>query len=513
MAYAIYLRKSRKDLDAEQRGEGETLGRHRRELLALAGRLCLPIAREYWEIVTGESIAARPEMQALLADVSAGLYDGVLVYEIERLARGDTMDQGIIAQAFKYADTKIITPGRTFDPNDPADEEYFEFNLFMSRREYATIRRRLLAGREQAVREGKWPNANCPDGYEVVSVECGKGYTLRIVPERAAVIRMIFDWYINQHTGAYAIASRLNSMGLHTQAGGAWCPSTVRTILRNVVYTGKVKWYSKSLTKKVMDGRVVKAMARTPEKQLILPGLHEAIIPEATFAAAQAIMSNALHAPIPRQKAVVNPLAGLVFCGSCGHAMLRQVNSKQTAYLTCKHPTCRTIGARLDLIEARLLDALKGWTQHCHVSHAGSGIEAPDTATEDAELALVDKELAALEKQRLSVHGLLERGIYTDAEFLERRARINVARAQLSARRLEVEAARSKKACARAMVHDIAPRILGLAEAYCELRDTEEKNIMLKEVLKRAVYSRTSGGNGTDPDSFVLDIFPRVPKL
>ena len=36
MSYCIYLRKSRKDLEAEQHGEGETLARHERALLSLA---------------------------------------------------------------------------------------------------------------------------------------------------------------------------------------------------------------------------------------------------------------------------------------------------------------------------------------------------------------------------------------------------------------------------------------------------------------------------------------------
>ena len=133
--YAIYLRKSRKDAEAEAHGEGETLARHKRILLDYAERNNLQITKIYQEIVSGESIASRPQMQQLLADTEQGLYDGVLVIEVERLARGDTIDQGIVAQTFKLSDTKIITPTKTYDPNNEFDEEYFEFGLFMSRRE------------------------------------------------------------------------------------------------------------------------------------------------------------------------------------------------------------------------------------------------------------------------------------------------------------------------------------------------------------------------------------------
>jgi len=154
MKYCIYLRKSRADLEAEACGDGETLIRHERALLELSKKLNLNIVKIYKEIVSGETIAARPVMQQLLSEVEQGIWDGVLVMEIERLARGDTVDQGIMTQTFKYSNTKIITPMKTYDPNNEFDEEYFEFGLFMSRREYKTINRHLQAGRVASVREG-----------------------------------------------------------------------------------------------------------------------------------------------------------------------------------------------------------------------------------------------------------------------------------------------------------------------------------------------------------------------
>ena len=40
--YCMYLRKSRSDMEAEKHGEGETLARHEKTLLALAKKLKLP---------------------------------------------------------------------------------------------------------------------------------------------------------------------------------------------------------------------------------------------------------------------------------------------------------------------------------------------------------------------------------------------------------------------------------------------------------------------------------------
>ena len=178
MQYCLYLRKSRADAEAEDCGEGETLARHEKTLLALAEKLNLNVTEIHREIVSGETIAARPVMQRLLQEVEQGIWNGVLVMEVERLARGDTIDQGIVAQTFKLSDTKIITPMKIYNPNNEFDEEYFEFGLFMSRREYKTINRRLQRGRITSVMEGKFVGNKTPYGYERVRIKNDTGYTL-----------------------------------------------------------------------------------------------------------------------------------------------------------------------------------------------------------------------------------------------------------------------------------------------------------------------------------------------
>jgi DNA invertase Pin-like site-specific DNA recombinase len=70
--YAIYLRKSRADLEAEAHGEGDTLARHEHILMELAKSRALPIGAIYREIVSGERIANRPVMQQLLSEVEDG---------------------------------------------------------------------------------------------------------------------------------------------------------------------------------------------------------------------------------------------------------------------------------------------------------------------------------------------------------------------------------------------------------------------------------------------------------
>ena len=121
-------------------------------------------------------------MQQLPSEVEQ--VDGCNTMEVERLARGDTIDQGIVAQAFKLSDTKIITPIKTYDPNNEFDEEYFEFGLFMSRREYKTIKRRLNNGRQASVKgKRKICGQLAPYGYERVKIENDKGFAIKAAGE------------------------------------------------------------------------------------------------------------------------------------------------------------------------------------------------------------------------------------------------------------------------------------------------------------------------------------------
>ena len=88
-SYAMYLRKSRKDDYNED--ISEVLARHKTTLTALAKNMHLHVTKIYQEVVSGENISNRPEVQNLLRDVEKGLYAGVLVMEVERLARGDAI--------------------------------------------------------------------------------------------------------------------------------------------------------------------------------------------------------------------------------------------------------------------------------------------------------------------------------------------------------------------------------------------------------------------------------------
>lgn len=96
----LHLRKSRADLEAEARGEGETLAKHEKFLFKFAKDNKINIINVRWELESGEILVHRPEMLLTLQEVQRGHYDSVLCMDLDLLGRGDMQDQGLILTKF-----------------------------------------------------------------------------------------------------------------------------------------------------------------------------------------------------------------------------------------------------------------------------------------------------------------------------------------------------------------------------------------------------------------------------
>lgn len=524
MSYCIYLRKSRADIEAESRGEGETLARHENILLGLSKKMKISITQIHREIVSGETISSRPVMQQLLSEVEKGLWTGVLVMEVERLARGDTMDQGIVVQAFKYSDTKIITPMKIYDPNNEFDEEYFEFGLFMSRREYKTINRRLQQGRIQSVKEGKFLGTRPPYGYIRKKLEKQKGYTLEINPEQADTVKIIFELYtkgeqqldgLYKPLGVSSIVRKLNTLNIPPMKGKLWVPSTVRDMLRNPVYIGKIRWNSRPTKKKIVNGEIKKERPRS-ENYILVNGLHEAIIDIDTWNTSQEYIKERTKSPIANNHKVKNPLAGIIKCGMCGRNMIRRpFKTDYPDFLMCPIPECKNVSSYLNKVENAILVSLEKWLLNYKLEISMLDNDSSGIQIEVKEKAIksLNRQIEKLEKQMENLHDLLEQGIYTVDKFLERSRSISDRLSSIKNDKDEIEKSISIISDNNKVKEDIIPKIERVLEVYKTTKSASERNELLKEVIDRIIYTKRTGGRWSGKeDKFKLDLYPRVPK-
>lgn len=518
--YLIYLRKSRQDRDMEREtGVTDTLQRHRDSLLALARRQGLSVAHIYEEVVSGDTIAERPEMQKLLAAVESGLYAGVLVMEVPRLARGNTKDQGIVAETFQYSGAKIITPDKTYDPSDEADQEYFEFGLFMSRREYKAINKRQQRGRMASLEEGKYIASSAPYGYEKVKLQKQRGYTLQVVPEQADVVRMIFYIYTvgelqadgsRRQFGSYTISNILNSRAIQSPSGNRWSPSAVREILNNPTYAGYVRWGRRAGVKRMADGVVIQSHPLHDTHKFI-EGMHEAIISMDTWQTSQAILAQRSHSPVPVRTRISNPLAGLMICSACGRAVVGLRQRSGQLMLHCPTAGCPTVSSTLPEVECALLDGLQAWLAEYEVNapaHQEANIAYQDSNPK-RELARLTTALAAVRRQQDQLCDLLEQGLYDKDRFQERSRTLSSRVSALAEAIAQVQAQMEREQIIQENRNRLVPNLKRVLEKFGALPSPAAQNALLKQVLIKVVYFKTKGGRW-EPSDLRLFLFPRI---
>jgi len=522
--YCAYLRKSRADRDAELRGEEETLKRHRHILTEYAEKNHINISRFYCEVVSGDTIESRPVVQELLADVESGKWDGVLVMEVERLARGNTKDQGIVADAFKYSATKIITPVKTYDPNNEFDEEYFEFGLFMSRREYKTINRRLQRGRIASVKEGKFVCSTAPYGYRKVKIPHDKGYTLEVIPEEAEIVRQIFEWYCHGETlpdntihrlGTEAIAMRLDSMGVKPSVNAYWSKATISDMLRNKIYAGYVTFGRQKEVRSSVNGKIVKMRKSNPD-YLCVKGLHPAIIDEATFNMADALRRENRKNTVPSSRVLQNPLSGIVYCQKCGQMMTRLAPNSRNKYSTLKCPNryCDNISSPIFLVEEQILLFLKSWLESYELNRTTIPVIPLSHEVENKQtmLSRMESEINGLKGQLNKAYDFLEQGIYTVEVFQQRSSLLkeNIAQLEAGMNRIHEEIERLDQLRAERELY--APKVKHLLEHY-RSNSVEANNRILKEVIEKVYYTKDTPNRrgGLYHANFLLEIFPKIP--
>jgi DNA invertase Pin-like site-specific DNA recombinase len=345
--------------------ELKALARHETILDEFAERMWkkkIPEENKFREVVSGETIDSRPELLDILKKIESPRIKAILIVEVQRLGRPDLEDIGRLSKLFRYTNTLVITPQKTFDLRNEYDREAFEREL-MRGNEYLEYTKKIMnRGRLLSVQQGNFIGTKPPYGYDKDIIMEGKKkcHTLKINEAEADVVRMVFDMYVNKDMGRVNIAHHLNDLGVPTRTGALWSQDTLKTMLENDHYIGKVRWNWRKTITVVEDGEIKKVRPKTEVGEyLVYEGKQPAIISDELFQAAREKQGKN-HRAKPKNK-VRNPLAGLLFC-QCGRAMsLRTYKSHggEPRLLCDNQVYCKTSSCLYSEIIDRVRDTLK----------------------------------------------------------------------------------------------------------------------------------------------------------
>ena len=322
----------------------------------------VPEENRFREVVSGETIKERPEINKVLRLIESPKIKAVKVVEPQRLTRGDLEDIGRLMKLFKLTNTYVITPERMYDLRDEYDWNAFEAELKRGN-DYLKYTKKILGrGRLLSVSQGNYLGSIPPYGYDKTTVMDGKRKcpTLKPNEAQAEIVRMIFDLYVNADMGRTNICYYLDSMGIKPPKGKHWSPPALKDMLENIHYIGKVKWNWRKTISIVEDSEIIQTRPKSRVGEyLIYEGKHNAIVPEELFKAAQEKQGRN-HRAKPKTK-VRNPLAGLLWC-KCGRALSLRCYPKrnQASRLICegqKH--CNNASCLYDEMIDRVCEVLK----------------------------------------------------------------------------------------------------------------------------------------------------------
>ena len=190
------------------------------------------------EGISGKNITERPAINRMIDDIKAGKVKNVLVFKLDRLTRS-VADLVQLIDLFKEYDCAFNSLSESIDTSTASGRMFIKIIGIFAEFERENIGERVRLGKERKAREG----------YTTASRFLSYGYdrdlgerVQRINETQAAVVRRIFDMYVNQNSSMAQIAKTLNKENIRSRTGAAWSTGSIKSLLENCNYVGRVRY-------------------------------------------------------------------------------------------------------------------------------------------------------------------------------------------------------------------------------------------------------------------------------
>ncbi|WP_080832426.1 recombinase family protein [Cohnella massiliensis] len=315
--------------------------------------------REEWELlkifddkgVSGALLEQRTGLKSMLKFIKERKVNYLVIYKMSRLSR-KIFDIVNIAEFLEKNSTYLISVEDKIDTSNPMGKYFLVFSSIIADMERENIIVQVKGGMSQKARQGEWNGGEPPLGYDLVDKK------LVINVEEAEIVKLIYSEYL-KGSAYLAIAEMLNQRTIKTKKGKNFSGTSVKGILQNPTYTGKIRWgHRKDWGKRHEDN---KRKRQYDDNPIISKGIHEAIIDEESFNKVQEMINSNPRRNMKRFDGK-HLLSGLLRCPACGYGMSYQPatsKGKEYGYYICNQymnlKTCKPNGVRKDLIEEEFL--------------------------------------------------------------------------------------------------------------------------------------------------------------
>ncbi|WP_419491228.1 recombinase family protein [Anaerotruncus massiliensis (ex Liu et al. 2021)] len=275
----------------EQAKEGYSIGAQTERLKAYCLARGWTLHRIYTDPGHSGAKLDRPGLQEMIRDIEKKNVDLVLVYKLDRLSRSQKDTLYLIEDVFLKNGISFVSLNENFDTSTPFGRAMVGILSVFAQLEREQIKERTQMGRIERAKEGLWKGGGAvPVGYEYNP----QTNELRLNEYEALQVREVFDMFVNRHYAYNRIARELCKKGYRHKNGGWEYASTIKVVLSNPIYTGRIVWQGESYQ-----------------------GQHKAIISEEIFEEAQKRRSDIAAREGSSFKST-QLLSGILFCKHCG---------------------------------------------------------------------------------------------------------------------------------------------------------------------------------------------------
>jgi site-specific DNA recombinase len=234
MHTALYARVS-----TERQGRQQTIDGQLAALYAWAAAGSHAIVEEHVFRDEGYSGSRldRPGLDALRDAVRDGAVQQIAVLTPDRLARKYAY-QVLLLEEFRRAGCEVVFLQHPIS-DDPNDQLLLQIQGAIAEYERAVLGERFRRGKLQRARDGHYLGGRAPYGYRYMPRQDTVPGHLVVNEAEAELVRMLYDWLLEEQTTVRQILKRLNAGPWLPRSGRhAWSPSVVHHILTDPIYAG-----------------------------------------------------------------------------------------------------------------------------------------------------------------------------------------------------------------------------------------------------------------------------------
>lgn len=325
MNAALYARVS-----TEEQKEGKTIQSQLEELRRFVNEKEWNVSAEYLDEGWSGSVLARPQLDRLRDDAEKGLFEAVIVNDVDRIGR-DVSLIGIVKKDLERKNVQLIFR-KISNSGSPADELMINMLGSFAQFERAMMADRTRRGRRYKAEVRKVIVGNIPPyGYDYIPIDKSSNQNGRYVINKheASIVKMMFDWVDKDGLSALEVVKRLSARGIKPKNAKEdkdklWAKSSVLRILHNETYSG-VTYYNKhesvdsnnneaKYQRQSKSGRRLRS--RSEWIPITLPEDIRIVTPDQFLRVQEQLRNNTAFSK--RNSKHEYLLRGLVKCGKCG---------------------------------------------------------------------------------------------------------------------------------------------------------------------------------------------------